>query len=478
MKIKIKKSPCSRCLIISTNREKLPVPVVPLGVCLLAHDLKCRGFDVTVIDLNFTKNPFKNVYQTIQSLKPHAICLSMRNIDNADPLKPIFYLKELKELINKIKEYTSIPLIIGGPAFNIAPSEILEFMDLSYGIRGDGEKVLAQALQGILDGSLSPQLPGLVVRNNMTLINPPHRLQELGLPHGHDIFSFIDLKRYLKMGASYPIQTKRGCPRKCTYCTYYQIEGTRGRLKPAQEVAHEAAEAVRRYSPRSIEFVDSTFNIPQEHAIKICEALASKKLKVSYEVSSINCGDVSEQLFLSIKKAGFSSVILTPDSASEPVLEGLRKGFSVSDVIHAAELVRKTNIPALWSFLMGGPGETEETVKETFHFIKTKLGKKSVAFVVVGVRIYPGTDMVHQSIKEGVITSHDDLLHSRFYFSPALGKQGLIKLVKEQSRGISNLITIFDMQHPVLDVLTPVARFLRLPGPLWKYSKWLRMVLG
>lgn len=279
------------------------------------------------------------------------------------------------------------------------------------------------------------------------------------------------------MGAPYPIQTKRGCPKKCTYCTYYRIEGTRGRLKPPEEVAEEAEYAVKRYRPPSIEFVDSAFNIPKEHGIEICQALASKNLKVDYEVSSINCGDVSQELFVSMKKAGFSSVVLTPDSASEPVLKGLRKGFGVKDVLYCAEIVRKTNIATLWSFLMGGPGETEDTVKETFHFIKTGLSKKSVAFIVVGVRIYPGTEMVYQAVKQGVIKENDNLLQSQFYFSPALGKQGLIKLVKEQARGVSNLITIFDMQHPILDILTPAAQFLRLPGPLWKYSKLLRFIL-
>ncbi|HLC16438.1 MAG TPA: radical SAM protein [Thermodesulfovibrionia bacterium] len=467
--------PKFKCLIISTNRERLPVPVIPHGVCLIAAELEESGFDVQVLDLAFLKEPVQRlISRKLSAFAPDVICLSIRNIDNANCLGPIFYLKEVKSLVQAIKSQTRAPVVVGGSAFNISPEAILNYLGADFGIWGDGEHALVNALQGILQGMSSARLQGLVVKGQKFDENTAFRLQELRGRTDKDIFSWIPIKQYLRMGANLPVQTKRGCPKKCIYCTYNNIEGPKGRFKEPAEVAGEAAYQVKSYHPKVIEFVDSIFNVPQSHAIQVCEALARKRLPVEFEVSSISAGDVSLPLFESLKQAGFNSAIITPDSASDVVLRELNKGFGVSEVVNAAEYAKKVSLPVLWSFIVGGPGETKETVLETFRFIREKIGKKDVAFMVFGVRIYPGTQMAERAIAEAVVSMDDDLLEPKFYFSPALEKDDLIRLVKEQARGITNLITVADNQHPLVEKLAPLARL--LPGPIWRYSRWLRII--
>lgn len=467
-----------KCLLISTNSERLPVPVIPLGVCLVATELDANGFEIQVLDLAFEKNPVHSITTRLNMFQPDVVCLSIRNIDNANCLGPIFYLKDVRAYVQAIKNLSKAPVVLGGSAFNIAPEPILNYVGADFGIWGDGERVLAQSLRAILRVESYASLPGLVVKgqyndhDNYAAFRSPG----LSIDSDKDIFSWINLKQYLRNGANLPVQTKRGCPKKCVYCTYNNIEGHRSRFKDPQEVAEEVAFHVRRHRPRVIEFVDSIFNVPQSHAVQVCEALAKKRLPVEFEASSISAGDVSETLFESLQKAGFNSAVLTPDSASDVVLKELKKGFGLDEVIKASVYAQKVSIPVLWSFIMGGPGETEETVRETFRFIKEQTGKKDVAFMVFGVRIYPGTEMAKRAREEGIVSQGDSLIEPRFYFSKELQKDDLIKLVRQEARGIKNLITVIDNQHPLVEKLTPLARFLRLPGPLWRYSRWLRTI--
>ncbi|RMD58784.1 MAG: radical SAM protein, partial [Nitrospirae bacterium] len=341
-----------------------------------------------------------------------------------------------------------------------------------YGVWGDGEDVLPELIYRLNNNSSIEDVPGLVLRG---IIKSPNRIKELRKTDVRAL-SWIDIKRYIRKGANYPVQTKRGCTKKCLYCTYYTIEGVKGRFKEAKDVAEEVLLAKKYYRPKVIEFVDSTFNLPKEHAIDVCEALIERKIGLEFEASGINPADVSEELFLSMKRANFNSAIITPDSASEPVLKGLNKGFSVKDVVKTAEYTKKAGIPVLWSFLMGGPNEDENTIRETFRFIREETSSRDVAFVGLGVRIYPNTQMARRAVKEGIIKEDEDLLEPKFYFSP--DRETLIRLIKEEAKGIKNIITVADNQHPIVEILTPLVRLLGLPGPLWRYSRWLRTLHG
>src|SRR5207237_7120815 len=120
-------------------------------------------------------------------------------------------------------------------------------------------------------------------------------------------------------------------------------------------------------------FTDSTFNVPESHAIGICKEIIRRDLKVNLSAVSVNPLNVSRELFSLMKRAGFCSLVITPDSASEVMLKNLRKGFGVAEVRKAAEYAREAVIQCTWFFLLGGPGETRETVEETVSFVETHL---------------------------------------------------------------------------------------------------------
>jgi radical SAM superfamily enzyme YgiQ (UPF0313 family) len=131
---------------------------------------------------------------------------------------------------------------------------------------------------------------------------------------------------------------------------------------------------------RDIEFVDSVFNTPLGHAMEVCAALGGVRHKARLQCLELNPRDFDDALVTAMERAGFVGMGITLESASDPVLQGLRKGFTGREVHLAAEVVRRHQIPCAWIFLLGGPGETEETVLETLHFAEKYIRPMDVAF--------------------------------------------------------------------------------------------------
>jgi hypothetical protein len=89
---------------------------------------------------------------------------------------------------------------------------------------------------------------------------------------------------------------------------------------------------------------------------------------------------LDDALLTAMERAGFTGIGITPESASDEVLRGLNKGFTTEDVRRAAETVARHKLPCCWIFMLGGPGETRETVRETFDFAARYVRKNDVAF--------------------------------------------------------------------------------------------------
>jgi radical SAM superfamily enzyme YgiQ (UPF0313 family) len=156
-----------------------------------------------------------------------------------------------------------------------------------------------------------------------------------------------------------------------------------------------------------------------EHAMNVCDALTRVKHRARLQCLELNPLSFDDSLLTAMERAGFVGMGITLESASDPVLRGLKKGFTTREVHHAAEVVRRHGIPCAWIFLLGGPGETEETVKETLRFAGKQIRPGDVAFFNTGIRIYPGTELESIARRQGVLSRPPgDMLFPVFYLSP------------------------------------------------------------
>jgi radical SAM superfamily enzyme YgiQ (UPF0313 family) len=462
-------------LLISTNRNTLPMPVMPIGACMVAEAAERAGHSVHFLDLMFTRDALSAVESAVTGVKPDVVGLSVRNIDNNDMRDTVFFLKDLHALVRAVREKTGVPIILGGAALGVMPEEVLRLSGVSCGVTGDGETVFPLLLERIGQSRSFEDIPGIAFieegtfRRNASAVSGFS--QNCPAP---DYGRWVNVAAYRSQMATVPVQTKIGCQFQCVYCTYRKIEGSAYRLSEPAAVA----DAVVRLSARGfrdIEFVDSVFNAPYEHAMSVCESLSRIDHKTRIQSLELNPLFFDDALVTSMEHAGFVGMGLTVESASDPVLRGLGKAFTSEHVHRAAGVVRRHKLPCVWIFLLGGPGETEATVRETIRFAGTAVRPGDAVFFNTGIRIYPGTELESIARSQGVLSvPAKEMLAPVFYVSPGVTADWITREVKKSMRTNMNFINADSIGLSFLPAIHRIGYRLGLRPPLWRHTRTIR----
>ena len=462
-------------LLIITNRYRGPIPVIPLGACLVAESCERAGHQVHILDFMFERDQLHALNSAINKTKPDIIGISLRNIDNNDMQHPVTFYKDLTLLIETIRRKTNATVILGGAAVGVMPEALLSFTGADWAVLGDGEIVLPKILEVLSKNRMPKDIPGVAwIEDTGFRINTGFGDRFSGNGLVPDFRRWIDLPAYISRFSPVPIQTKLGCHFKCVYCTYRKIEGQDYRLCDPQIIAEEIMEIEKR-GIRDVEFVDNVFNSPYDHAMAVCDAVAKVRTNTRLQTVELNPLFVDDELIGAMEQAGFVGIGITVESAADPVLESLKKGFTARDVYRASEVIKRHRIPCLWIFMFGGPGETEETVQETLRFAERCISQRDVALFMIGIRIYPGTELEDIARTEGILTlSPDEMLETVFYFSPAINLEWLLKKVHNSMASHMNFMNPNAIGLPFLPAINLLGYWLGVKPPLWKHTRHIR----
>jgi radical SAM superfamily enzyme YgiQ (UPF0313 family) len=467
-----------KILLVSTNRNALPMPVMPIGACIVAHAAERSGHAVHLLDFMFTRDAMAELESAVIGFRPDVVGLSVRNIDNNDMRNPVFFLDDLRKIVDSIRAGSSAPILLGGAALGVMPEEILRLGGVSGGVIGDGETVFPFLLDRIARGGEIRDIPGVAsIENGIFRRNPSAALGFSAACPVPDYHRWLNTAAYRAHMATVPIQTKTGCPFLCVYCTYPGIEGSACRWKEPGSVA-DAVARLAAAGFRDIEFVDSVFNAPLDHAMNVCDALAGVRHGARLQCLELNPLFFDDSLLAAMERAGFVGMGITLESASDPVLQGLKKGFTTREVYRAAEAVRRHRIPCAWIFLLGGPGETEETVKETLRFAGTHIRPRDVAFFNTGIRIYPGTELESIARRQGVLSrAPEDMISPVFYVSPDVDARWMERELKKSMNRHMNFLNMDSLSLSFLPTIHRIGYRLGLQPPLWRHTRVIRRCL-
>lgn len=462
-------------LLVVTNRYRGPIPVMPLGACQVADSTVRAGHHVHVLDLMFVHNPIRALCSSLDRIQPDVIGLSVRNIDNNDMLHPVAFYNDLKLLAGTIRTKTNATLILGGAAAGVMPEQLLNYTGADWAITGNGEVVFPKVLDALSKNEAPIYVPGIAWRDSagfkINNLRGNNFLLNDGIP---DFRRWINMPAYLSRFSTIPLQTKLGCQFQCVYCTYRKLEGIDYRLSEPEHVANVIKELTES-GMKDIEFVDNVFNSPYEHALDICDAIAKSGTNARFQTVELNPLFIDDELLRVMEQAGFVGIGITVESAADPVLERLKKGFAAHDIYRASDVIRKHKIPCLWIFLFGGPGETEETVRETLSFAERQIRPEDVALFMTGIRIYPGTELENIARSEGVLTvTPDKMLEPIFYFSPTIQLEWLLKTIRFAMSSHMNFMTPKAIGLPILPTLNRIGYWLGIKPPLWKNTRFIR----
>ncbi|MEJ2719210.1 MAG: radical SAM protein [Deltaproteobacteria bacterium] len=376
-----------------------------------------------------------------------------------------------------------MPIVVGGSGASLSPEGIFEVVQADYIVVSNGEVPFVQLLSALENGGSPENIPGVGMRRDGRFHLSPPELKDVP-PVRVNLGKWIDMKPYQRSGSSYNIQTKRGCTEKCIYCTYNRVlEGSRLRLRSPVDVVDEVEEALFTYHPESFEFVDSVFNQPFNHCTAILEEIVKRPWEAQFTAMGVSPKNVNDQFLDLMWRAGFTSFMMTPEAASETMLKSYQKGFSLDDVIKAAEAVRKTRFTTLWYFLIGGPGETNETLQETLDFTMkylrlTKRPPYNMANFWLGVRIYPRTPLWHMAREEGFVNDSSDPLDQLWYLSEKLDLGLAIKQMTEAAKKCPEISLGFDERLvSVTGMIGLFGELFKMPKPYWRHIWGMNQIL-
>ena len=450
-----------KLLLISANRERSPYPVFPIGLAYLVPSLAAAGHELRGIDFCLNDDPLAELQQSLAGFKPDAAIISIRNIDNVTWPGSRFYFDGVRQIVDACRDRTVT--IVGGSGFSIMPRELLAALAADYGVVGEGEAVLPALLAAIAAGETAPRIPGVLLRGRDDFL-PPTPLSDIGTPDR----TLFDVAAYHRQGGMANLQTKRGCPFTCTYCTYPLLEGARIRTRPIADIIREMRRLVDDLGVNYLYFVDDIFNFPTDFAMELCRAMERENLPVNWS-AFINPDFLPPRLLDAMLAAGCDALEFGTDSGSPAVLAALRKSFDVETIRSASNLCRERNVDFAHYILFGGPGETAATVAESFALMDEL--QPTAVIGMTGIRIFKGTALYRQAIAEGLISADDDLFQPRFYIAPAV-RENLAELVTEAALARTNWV-VPGLEINISDAMLAMLRQFPVRGPLWKLMKRL-----
>jgi lipid biosynthesis B12-binding/radical SAM protein len=422
-----------------------PYPVYPLGVAHLLGALTAAGHEARHYDV-MANGGLERLAGVLADFDPDLIGLSIRNLDTVDSTAPDAFMEPVRETMTYIRARHSAPVVLGGPAFSIMPETVLAFLGADYGVVGEGENLL-------------PWLAGEIGAGR----RPSPRIltgQTDPCPWRPVVYDQATVDFYLSWGGMLNVQTKRGCPYRCAYCSYPALEGRTYRFREPGEVAEEVIRAGREHGGKYIFFTDSVFNDVRGHYLEVAEALIRAGNTVPwcafFRPQNLN----AENLSL-LKRSGLSAMEVGADASSDETLAAMRKDFNFAEVIATNELAVAAGVPCAHFIILGGPGENRQTLTRGLANIEQL--SNSVVFAFTGIRVLPGTAMHQRAIADGVMFAGQSLLEPFFYFSPELAEAELDATLKEAWRGR------FDRIYPSSVMQERITHLHRKGhvGPMW-----------
>jgi len=324
--------------------------------------------------------------------------------------------------------------VLTGPHVTILPEETLQFTAGAVDIVCRGE--FDYAIKELCEGRAWDAVAGISFMKEGAFCHTPDRpvLTDLdALPFVSQIYKRdLPVNDYIIPHIKNPyvsIYTSRGCPARCTFCLWPQTYSGHAMRTRSPENVYQEVKWIKENLPqvRDISFDDDTFSADRRHARAVAELI--KPLGVSWVINArANCDYETLKI---MRDAGLHHVIVGYESGNEQILKNIKKGVTRAQAEEFTRNCKKLGITIHGAFIMGLPGETRETIRDTIEYAK-KLDLESIQVSLASP--YPGTEFYEQCRREGWIVSEtflDDTGHQSCVIGyPHLSNQEIFDAVE------------------------------------------------
>jgi anaerobic magnesium-protoporphyrin IX monomethyl ester cyclase len=365
----------------------------PLGYAYMATHLKRAGHDVLHVDLPLVGNNPATLAPILDEYRPDIVGLTSVAQSYCQAL-------EIARLVKDSQ--CAPPVVLGGPHVTFIAKECLHRHPyIDYVLLFDAEQSIVELCEALRagGGDALRNVSGLCYRSHdgYPRVNAPAPpvmdLDTLGRPDR----SIFDLQSYLDYDYETVVMTARGCPSRCAFCST-TAAGRNVRWNGCEHVCDELEEIVS-LGFRSIFFGDDTFSGNASRVIAICEKIQERGLAVPW-TSNMRALDAQPAVLAAMRAAGAYRVFMGFESIQKETLRLVKKGGTPERMIEKARLVKSAGLELHASFIVGAPGDTDESLAATLDYVRL-LDPTVATFNVIEPR--PGTDLYHNSERYGVI---------------------------------------------------------------------------
>jgi len=375
----------------------LDTTMPPTGLGILAAVARREaGARVRLLDAAALRLDLDGVRERLRDVRPGLVGITATTLTVRAALAIARAAKE---------EHPGATVVLGGVHPTVAPDEVLAEPAVDLVVRGEGEHTLSD----LLAGRDRADIAGLSYRRDGNVIHNPDRqrlpdLDALPLP----AYDLLPVRLYRPSPGGYrrlpslSLLAGRGCPGVCSFCCK-AVHGDRVRYRSPGHILNEVRLLRREYGVRDFVFYDDTLTADRDKVLELCRALGEVRGGVSWScMSRVDC--VDGELLRAMRRSGCHQVCYGVESADAQVRRRLRKAISLDRVRRAVDLSRRAGLNVRLSFMLGSPGETEDSLRRTVE-LALELDPTFVQFNITVP--YPGTEMFAWAEREGCLASRN-----------------------------------------------------------------------
>lgn len=356
-----------KILLIHPSAESFyGLPRCPaMGITYVATALKQKGLTVDVLDMRLPQYDLRFLKRKLASFRPNLVGISSTSLDFPGAIKVFKVVKRFSPQIKTIS---------GGPHGSFYPKEVMAEKTIDYLVVGEGEETLPNLITSLEKKKGLSRVKGLIYkasRGRVRIAAKPELIRNLdALPFPQwDLFPLDDYK--VRGSLTLPLMTSRGCPYNCIFCLSWKIHGKKFRFRSPKNVVDEIENNIEHCDTRNFSILDDNFALDKERALKICQEIIKRKLKIYWMCAQgIRADAVDKKLLRAMKKSGCQLVSLGVESANQDVLNQMKKGETLEVMKRAIKDAKSVGLIVKTFFIVGGPGDNFKKTKKSIQFFK------------------------------------------------------------------------------------------------------------
>ncbi|UCE54646.1 MAG: cobalamin-dependent protein [Desulfobacterales bacterium] len=414
-----------KCLLINPFYPISETPSPPLGLAYLAAALEAAGIGVKILDLVVYPYSQKKLEALLNHFKPQLVGITAVTMTVENALNVITDIKRINP---------EILSVMGGPHVTFCARQTLaENPELDFIALGEGENTIVELSREAEGRRNWDTVKGIAFRRDSEICFTPDRefiqdLDTLPTPARH----LLPLGRYRALGMPVSLTTSRGCPFKCIFCVGRKMVGAKVRYRNPQHVVNEM-EYLNTLNFHQINIADDLFTANKTHCVAVCDEILDRNLQMKW-TSFARVDTVSEEILSRMKAAGCTAVSFGIESANPEILKTIKKGITPRQVVDAVDICHRVGVTPFGSFILGLPGETQQTIKETVDF-GNRLKKRGLSFGFHLLAPFPGTEVREQGEKYdiSILTNDWSQYHANraIVETPTVNRKMLDKIVTD-----------------------------------------------